>query len=110
MRFRLDLIDGTTQEVQIMPGDRMRAERLSTTELPPSQRGTPAVKMFSETWCLLWLWCAATRLHLTTAPFPAFVDSLADYARLDAEGAPVEDGEDPEDAPVDPTRPGASTD
>lgn len=116
-RFRVELLhpvpgaETVTHDVTVMPADRMRAERLSTAELPPSQRGPAAMGSHPETWVLLWLWCAAKRTGLTEAGFEAFADTVAAYDRVGADGVPLED-DDPGEAegePVDPTHGAAPT-
>lgn len=116
MRFRLHLLtegpdaEPTPHDVRVMPADRMRAERASSTELPPSQRGAGAAQAHAETWVLLWLWCAAKRLAVTTEPFSVFADQVADYTRLDADGQELADDEEDQDPEtVDPTQPVEST-
>lgn len=122
MRFRVYVDDtqGHGQPVNplaydlaIYPADRMRAERASTKELPPSQRGPGAIKANSETWVLLWLWCAATRLGVTTQPFSTWADLVLDYDRLNDDGTVKTEDDDDDDATEDPelgpTRPGVPT-
>lgn len=115
MRFRVYTGSGASPvepvyDVTVMPGDRMRAERHSTTELAPSQRGPESRKLYPESWCMLWLWCAATRLGFTAAKFTTWADTVLDYDRLGADGEPLADAtDDPEDEPVDPTQPVAHT-
>lgn len=107
LRFRVEHTDGTTRDLQVTPVDRMRAERESTTLWPPSQRDRNA---HAEAWALLWLWCAASRLGDTDAPFAAYADTISDYARLTRDGALVGDDTDEEEATetVDPTQSGES--
>lgn len=83
-RFRVYTPDPV--DLSITPADRMRAERASTTELPPSQRGANATKAHPNTWLLLWLWCAAVRTHATTEGFGAWADTVLDFDPLDADG------------------------
>ena len=119
MRFRTYFITGgidlspPSVDMTILPADRMRAERMSTQVLPPSQRGPGAVKAHPESWVLLWLFCAAQRLQLTDgAGFDDWANTVLDYDRLDANGDVVPDKADPdqvEDPAVDPTRTAAPT-
>jgi hypothetical protein len=60
----------------------MKAERLSTQLLAPSQRGKSAREDHAETWALLWLWCAATRSGVTAQGFEDFTGWVLDYDRL----------------------------
>jgi hypothetical protein len=104
----------TAHDLTILPADRMRAERASTTELPPSQRGANAAKANSNTYVLLWLWCAATRAQLTTEGFQAWADTVLDFDPLDRDGnvkaKPSDDDDELEAAEtVDPTQPGVPT-
>lgn len=115
MRFRVytapdpqrpDEATTVAHDLLVMPADRMRAERASTTELPPAQRGPKATSSHPETWVLLWLWCAATRLGLTADKFPAWAATVVDYDRLDADGQAVADDTAPAEVvhpSVDPT-------
>lgn len=113
MRFRI-YTDGPTgaetpdtADLTVLPADRMRAERASTAELAPSQRGPGAAKAHPETWVLLWLWCAATRVGLTSAGFADWATTVLDYDRLDADGQLVAAETAPEDVEhpaVDPTQ------
>jgi hypothetical protein len=75
-----------TLDLTIIPADRMRAERASTAELPPHQRGPEASKSHPNTWVLLWLWCAATRVGDTSAKFPDWAATVLDFDPLDAHG------------------------
>lgn len=119
MRFRLHLLDPDpaspadpiAHDVAVMPADRMRAERHSTSVLPPSQRGTDKLKAHAETWVLLYLWCACTRLKLTAEGFEQFADRVAEYDRLTAEGTVLDEDTDPDEleVPVDPTHAEGST-
>lgn len=119
MRFRIytDPADATapaasyvTHDLVILPADRMRAERESTTLLPPSQRGGNARKEHAETWILLWLWCSAVRHQITTESFKDWQLTVLDYDRLDADGNVVtRDAQEVDDPAVDPTQPGAPT-
>ena len=111
LRFLLHVADRDSYEVVIMPADRMRAERASTSVLPPSQRGANAVKEHSETWVLLWLWCASKRLGHTDLEFEAFADTMLEYDRLTDQGATVDQDTDPDDleGAINPTRPGDNT-
>lgn len=109
-RFRVYLDAGpatpTELDLAILPADRMRAERASTTELPPSQRGPNASQHHPNTWVLLWLWCAATRAGSTAAKFADWSLTVLDFDRLDADGELIPEGtpaEDVEDPQVDPT-------
>jgi hypothetical protein len=108
-----ELLATTDCDFLILPADRMRAERMSTQVLPPSQRGPGAVKAHPESWVLLWLYCAAQRTGWTDGDsFDAWADRVAEYDRLDAHGQVVKRGTDPElveQAAVDPTQPVAST-
>lgn len=126
-RFRVHLGDPNqptpeaTHDLVILPADRMRAERLSTQLLAPSQRGKDARGENAETWLMLWLWCAATRVQLTADPFDDFAGRVLDYDRLKltADGELVlakrdddqdeDDDEDDEDPELGPTRPTAPT-
>jgi hypothetical protein len=119
MRFRTYTLPAPTPEdtaterdLVILPADRMRAERFSTTLLPPSQRGAGAVQSHAETWVLLWLWCAATRLQQTAASFDEYADTVVAYDRLDANGEVIGDDTDTDEidpATVDPTQQAAAT-
>lgn len=118
LRYRLYLIDPHAApagrllegdllhpDVVLMPGDRMRAERESTKLLAPSQRDR---KANAETWMMLWLWCAATRLGVFTGTLEDFAGVLVDYDELDAAGAVIDkttpkDERDDERTDVDPT-------
>lgn len=115
MRFRIytegpdPAANCVTHDLAILPADRMRAERASTKELPPSQRGPGAVKANSETYVLLWLWCAATRTGITAAGFAEWADTVLDYDRLNPDGTVQGDDDDPDDddePELGPTRPG----
>lgn len=92
-RFRIyhpaEGADYTTHDLTIIPADRMRAERASTAELPPAQRGPGATKAHPNTWLLLWLWCSATRVGATSAKFPDWSATVLDFDPLDAQGQPV---------------------
>jgi len=120
MRFRLHQLphpelsidQSLAYDLTILPADRMRAERMSTQVLPPSQRGPGAVKAHPESWVLLWLFCAAQRLQLTDgASFDDWANTVLDYDRLDANGELVGGTEEAEveDPAVDPTRTAAPT-
>jgi hypothetical protein len=102
----------TELDVAILPGDRMRAERLSTHELPHAQRSGPGARReHAETWLLLYAWCAATRCGYA-GTFEQYGRELLHYAELDAAGELLEDGDelDPDDAEtVPPTVPGLPT-
>lgn len=121
LRYRLYMIDPLnpadatlapgdllTPSVVLMPADRMRAERESTKLLSPGQRDR---KANAETWMLLWLWCAATRMGITSEGFEVFAGQVVDYDEVDANGEVV----DPDDrdgeagADVDPTDAGPLT-
>jgi hypothetical protein len=128
MRFRIYLATPeapeTAHEVHdlvVIPADRMKAERLSTQLLAPSQRGKSAREDHAETWALLWLWCAATRAGVTAQGFEDFTGWVLDYDRLkltddgqlvvvggpdDTDDDDLEAEDDPE---VGPTRPVAGT-
>lgn len=104
--------DPRHHDLAILPADRMRAERASTTELPPSQRGPNASQHHPNTWVLLWLWCAATRTGVTSDKFPDWSGTVLDFDRLDADGELVPEGtpsEDVEDPRVDPTTEAGAT-
>lgn len=103
MRFTITHTDTVTTDVTVMPADRMRAERLSTSVLPPSQRGPQAAKTHSETWVLLWLYTASQRLQHVAADvsFEVWADTVLDYDRVTADTEAV-----PE---VDPTQPTVPT-
>lgn len=115
--MRLRLYTGTPEapastDLLILPADRMRAERASTKELAPSQRGAGAGQANPQSWTLLYLWCSATRVGLTSAGFSDWADTVLDYDRLGPDGEPVTDAaelDELEDEPVDPTRPGEPT-
>lgn len=108
-----DLTDPPRElDVAILPGDRMRAERLSTTLLAPAQRSGPTARReHAETWLLLYVWCSATRTGYAGG-FDQFSDELLHYAELTSAGELLEDGDelDDDDAEtVPPTVPGLST-
>lgn len=101
-----------TVDVALLPADRMRAERASTKELAPSQRGADAAKANPHTWTLLYLWCAFQRMGLTSAPFTSWADTVLDYDRLRPDGEPITDAAELaelEDETLDPTQPGGPT-
>jgi hypothetical protein len=112
LRFRVYTSETTHHDLTVIPADRMRAERASTTELPPSQRGEGASKVHRESYLMLWLWCAARRAQVTTDSFQTWAETVLDYDRLTPEGEPVADdtpAEDVEDEPVGPTQTAALT-
>lgn len=99
-----------TWDLTIIPADRMRAERASTAELPPHQRGPEASKSHPNTWVLLWLWCAATRVGSTSAKFGDWAATVLDFDPLDAHGNVKGTPADTEVAPtLDPTNGAALT-
>lgn len=110
MTFRVHTGPDTSHDLPILPADRMRAERMSTKVLPPSQRGPQAAKTHSETWVLLWLYVASIRLQLVDASvdFETWADTVWDYDRLDIDGNVVdhtpEAQAEAEDPAVDPTQ------
>ena len=113
-RFRVYTDDETnpaTHDLLILPADRMRAERASTNELPPNQRGPKASENHPNTWLMLWLWCAATRAGITSAKFSDWCATVMDFDPLDAEGNVRKSADDTEvAAQLDPTnRAGATT-
>jgi hypothetical protein len=117
-RLRLYLQDRTNTaapagelDVVITPGDRMRAERVSTTVLPPSQRGAQAVRAaHAQTWLMLYAWCAAVRCGYP-GDFEAFDLELLHYAELGPDGELLEDDDPADDdgETVPPTVPGPPT-
>lgn len=104
--------DPRTHDLTILPVDRMAAERASTADLPPSQRGPGAAKHHPNTWLLLWLWASAKRAKLTDQKFAEWSGTVLDFDRLDANGQLVTDDTDPEDVEepqLDPTSGAAAT-
>lgn len=101
-RMRLYITDdpaATPLELDIVvtPGDRMRAERESTALLPPSQRGAQAVRTaHSQTWFMLYAWCAAKRSGYAGS-FEAFDLELLHYDELGPDGELLEDAEPDDD-------------
>lgn len=97
-----------TVDVAILPADRMRAERASTKELAPSQRGQNAGQSNPHTWTLLYLWCSFQRMGLTSEAFASWADTVLDYDRLGPDGELLTDADESLEA-VDPTQPGGPT-
>lgn len=107
MQFRIYSAGYADGDVTVLPADRMRAERMSTKVLPPSQRGPQAAKTHSETWVLLWLYVASQRVQLVpdVIDFDTWADHVLDYDRLDADGNVPGAEDQVEDPAVDPTQP-----
>lgn len=117
-RFRVYTDDPdapTTHDLTLIPADRMRAERASTAELAPTQRGEDASKHHPNTWLMLWLWCSATRVGVTSAKFSDWCATVLDFDPLDADGNvktrdPATQAHAGDDPTLDPTqRVGATT-
>ncbi len=115
MRFRVhldptgELADPPTADLRVLPVDRMKAERVSTDLLAPSQRGPNASTQHSETWLMLWLWCTAHRLQVFTGTWEVWQATVVDYSRLTTDGEPLEAGDTPDEESVDPTTSAAPT-
>lgn len=94
-RYLVELDDGTTYETRVIAADILKAEETAPTFGIQGTRNPIALT-------LMWVWAASVRQNNRPESWPEFRAHLVDW--LDLAQAKVV----PDEAPVDPTRPGDS--